>query len=162
MLSSNKAWIWPQIEIKSSRKLWTEAIAFLSVAVFLQTSHLTPDVSNVKWSWVCLDVHEERHVRALWLMWWGAYNLLPGAVRESRREECRELRRAGGFGGFLPHLFWGVQGLLVLLLVVENCLSRNLKLGEEEGKKGVRVQSKAHFPIALFLMFTYHVMNHVW
>lgn len=103
------------------------------MAVFLQTSHFTPGMSSIKWSRVCLDVHEERHVTALWLMWWGACNLFPGAVKESRREECRELRRAGGFSGFVPHLFWGVQGLLVPLMVIENYLSRNLKLGEEEG-----------------------------
>lgn len=75
------------------------------MATVLQTSHLSIGVH--------LDVHEERHVGALWLMWWGACNLLPWAVRVSRREECRELRRAGGFGGLLPHLLRGVQGLLV-------------------------------------------------
>ena len=55
----------------------------------------------------CLDVHEERHVRALWLMWWGACNLLPGAARESRREEFRELRRAVGFSGFGSRVLGG-------------------------------------------------------
>lgn len=82
-------------------------------------------------------------------MWWGACNLLPGALRESRREERRELRRAGGFSGFLPHLFGGVQGLLVPLMVVENCLSRNLKLWEEEGRMGVKNScflSDVHLP----------------
>lgn len=67
--------------------------------------------SNVTLSHARLDVHAKRgSVKTLWFMWWGACNIPPGAARESRREECSEQRRGGGFSGFC---FGGVRGLLV-------------------------------------------------
>lgn len=106
---SSGAWIWPQTEIKSKAHELKPTL-FSVWLYFLQATHLTPGVSNTNWSWVPLDVHKDRHVRALWLMWWGAGNLFPGAFRESRREECREPRRAGGFGGFSTSFVLGGSG----------------------------------------------------
>lgn len=136
LLASTGAWIWPQTKIKSKEYELKPTLLSLWL-YFLQVSHLTPGVSSTNWSRVPLHMHKDRHVRALWFMWWGAGNLFPGAVRVSRRDECREPRRAGGFGGFF--CFWGVWGLLVPPMVAENYLSRNLKAEAEGGKKGVRV-----------------------
>lgn len=131
---SSGAWIWPQTEIKSKAHELKPTL-FSVWLYFLQATHLTPGVSNTNWSWVPLDVHKDRHVRALWLMWWGAGTFSQGL--SGRADERSAGSRDGLVGsvGFQLHLFWGVQGLLVPPMVAENCLSRNLKPEAERGKK---------------------------
>lgn len=54
---------------------------------------------------------------------------------------CRELRWAGGFGGFFSSFVLRGSGASCSpdsMLVVENCLSRNLKLSENKKKMGIK------------------------
>lgn len=94
----------------------------------------------------------ERLGGALWLVWWGARNLLPGAARESRRARAAQGAETGWWVQWV--WFWEGSGASSRLVAMETCLSRNLKLWEEKGGTNTRQVNTV-----LFRMFSYRVMG---
>lgn len=92
----------------------------------------------------------ERLGGALWLVWWGARNLLPGAARESGRARAAQGAETGWWVQWV--WFWEGSGASSRLVGMETCLSRNLKLWEEKGGTNTRQVNTV-----LFLMFSHRV-----